>query len=86
MEIQEISDDVFWKEATRRWTQKKLVLADPHRRAVMSGRNGGQFQEPASEQKGYPIICSACGRHAVVPFEPRPGYPVYCLECYNRRR
>jgi ATP-dependent RNA helicase DeaD len=34
----------------------------------------------------YQAICTACGRHCTVPFNPDPGRPIYCRECYTKRR
>ena len=32
------------------------------------------------------VICSACGKSAVVPFAARAGRSVYCSSCFERRR
>jgi CxxC-x17-CxxC domain-containing protein len=34
----------------------------------------------------YSVVCSACGKEATVPFEPKEGRPVYCRECYIKTR
>jgi CxxC-x17-CxxC domain-containing protein len=34
----------------------------------------------------YSVVCSACGKEATVPFEPKKGRPVYCRECYLKVR
>ncbi len=49
------------------------------------GRGSRSYRRPSSRQR-YPIICSACGRQAQVPFRPSSGRPVYCGTCYRRRR
>ena len=33
-----------------------------------------------------PIVCSACGQTAEVPFQPDPSRPVYCNDCHRARR
>lgn len=86
MDITQITDDVFWKEATRRWSQKTLTPIDPNRAEVMGAMSGGQ--QPQQQQRattGYQIVCASCGKNATVPFNPKPGYPVYCLDCYKAR-
>jgi len=32
------------------------------------------------------VVCSSCGKHAEVPFEPDPTRPVYCDDCHRARR
>lgn len=34
----------------------------------------------------YTTVCAACGKEAVVPFEPREDRPVYCSECFAKMR
>lgn len=38
------------------------------------------------ERKMYSAICAACGKEALVPFEPREGRPVYCSECHEKNK
>ena len=39
-----------------------------------------------SSRPSYSVVCSACGKEATVPFEPKEGQPVYCRECYLKTR
>lgn len=34
----------------------------------------------------YEIVCSACGKVASVPFEPRHDRSVFCEECYKNQK
>ena len=83
--IEQYSDDMFWKEATRRWQQRTLTPADPQRAVVMEQVNSGnvpQQQEPVQ----YAVVCSGCGNKTTVPFKPNSNRPIYCLECYRARQ
>ncbi len=33
----------------------------------------------------HQIVCSGCGEHAEVPFQPDPNRPVYCSNCFTPR-
>ncbi len=84
MRLDEFSDDVFWNEATRRWKQKTLTPADPHRAEVMGALSCGQpLHQPPPQPEVYPVVCSACGSQTTVPFKPNPNRKIYCLDCYR---
>jgi CxxC-x17-CxxC domain-containing protein len=34
----------------------------------------------------FSATCSACGKEARVPFQPRSDKPVYCSDCFETRR
>jgi CxxC-x17-CxxC domain-containing protein len=34
----------------------------------------------------FTVTCSACGKEAQVPFQPRGDRPVYCSDCYRSRQ
>ncbi len=34
----------------------------------------------------HEVICSACGKTAMVPFVPSGDRPVYCSECFAEQR
>ncbi len=38
-----------------------------------------------SERQMFTATCSACGKDAQVPFEPRGDKPVYCSDCFQQR-
>lgn len=42
------------------------------------GYGGGRPQKPM-----YDAVCSACGVHTKVPFQPTGAKPVYCRECFQ---
>ena len=41
---------------------------------------------PAAGGSRTSVVCSSCGQHAEVPFEPDPSRPVYCDDCHRARR
>ena len=49
---------------------------------AISARRGGRPQPRPMHR----ALCSACGKSAEVPFEPRGSRPVYCRDCFNARR
>jgi len=55
------------------------------RRAQRNGEDAGTgYGAPRREM--FTAICSACGKEAHVPFQPRGDRPVYCSECYQPTR
>ncbi len=34
----------------------------------------------------YKIVCNACGKEDMVPFQPKEGREVFCRSCYAERR
>jgi CxxC-x17-CxxC domain-containing protein len=34
----------------------------------------------------WKAVCSKCGKHCEVPFEPTEGKPVKCMDCYKESR
>jgi len=57
----------------------------PACRAARRNRSAGTREE--SERRHlHEAVCAACGRPALVPFEPKGDRPVYCSECYQRMR
>ena len=38
------------------------------------------------DRQMYEVICSNCGKPALVPFQPSGNRPVYCSECFAARR
>lgn len=45
---------------------------------------GGGYQRAPRQM--FTVPCSACGRDARVPFEPRSDKPVYCSDCFEQQR
>ncbi|HEV3156482.1 MAG TPA: zinc-ribbon domain containing protein [Candidatus Baltobacteraceae bacterium] len=45
-----------------------------------SGRGGG-----SATREMFQATCSACGKVAEVPFQPRGDKPVYCRDCFSKR-
>ena len=39
-----------------------------------------------SDDSRTSIVCTSCGKHAEVPFQPDPTRPVYCDDCHRARR
>ncbi len=48
-----------------------------------SGGGGGGY---TSQRQMFPVKCSACGKDAEVPFQPRGDKPVYCSDCYRKMK
>ncbi len=86
MRLEEISDEVFWKEATRRWNQKTLTPADPHRTEVMGALSCGQPLHQPPQRQQFEAVCAGCMKQTTVPFKPNPNRPVYCMDCYRERQ
>ncbi len=38
------------------------------------------------ERQMYQVVCDACGKETLVPFQPRGDRPVYCSDCFQQRR
>jgi CxxC-x17-CxxC domain-containing protein len=49
-----------------------------------SGGGYGGSSRPQREM--FQATCSACGRTAEVPFQPRGDKPVYCRDCFQQRQ
>jgi CxxC-x17-CxxC domain-containing protein len=45
---------------------------------------GGGGGRPQREM--FQATCSACGKVAEVPFQPRGDKPVYCRDCFSQRQ
>lgn len=54
------------------------------RQAKRGTRTGGSSS--GGQHQMFTITCSACGKTAEVPFEPRGDRPVYCSDCYRKTR
>lgn len=58
------------------------------RKSQRFGTSGGSSYSSGSSYGGqrqmYPVKCSACGKDAEVPFQPRGDKPVYCSDCYRK--
>jgi CxxC-x17-CxxC domain-containing protein len=54
------------------------------RRAQRNGEDIGSGYSPRREL--FSATCSACGKEARVPFQPRGDKPVYCSECFQANR
>ncbi|HSA07211.1 MAG TPA: zinc-ribbon domain containing protein [Candidatus Gastranaerophilales bacterium] len=63
-------------------TPKRCPVCRANRKANGS-RNDGRSRSGGGNKPQYRINCSACGREATVPFEPRGDRPVYCSDCYR---
>lgn len=46
-------------------------------------RGGSGFRQ---ERQMYPAVCSSCGTHTTLPFQPNGEKPVFCRDCYQPRR
>lgn len=51
-----------------------------------SGGFGGPRRSNSGPREMHSAICSACGKEAQVPFEPRGDKPVYCTDCFQGQR
>lgn len=62
------------------------------RSARRSGQSGGGYGGYRSggygggERQMFSVVCSSCGKEALVPFQPRTDRPVYCSDCFQRVR
>ena len=55
------------------------------RRAQRNGEDvAGGYSAPRREM--FTATCSACGKEARVPFQPRGDRPVYCSDCFQPSR
>ena len=54
------------------------------RQAKRGTRPGGGSS--SGQHQMFTVTCSACGKTAEVPFEPRGDRPVYCSDCYRKTR
>lgn len=41
-----------------------------------------RFERNDREQRGFPAVCSSCGRNCDVPFRPDGSKPVFCRDCF----
>lgn len=48
-----------------------------------SGSYGGGY---GGQREMFSTTCSACGKEAQVPFQPRGDKPVYCSDCFRSQR
>lgn len=46
-------------------------------------RKGGA-RDSRSERPMFDAVCSECGKHCRVPFEPRGDRPIYCSDCFRK--
>ncbi len=51
---------------------------DKRRHSRESGERG--------ERQMYQVVCAACGKETMVPFQPKDDRPVYCRECFDKKR
>ncbi len=68
---------------TCREARKAQQFANGGSNYSSSGSYGNRSYSAAPRQM-YPIKCSACGKDAQVPFEPRGDRPVYCSDCFRK--
>ncbi len=40
----------------------------------------------SGDREMFPVVCAACGKDAMVPFNPSTDRPVYCNDCFRARR
>jgi len=75
--------------------QEKGFLNEPRRcqscrAAKRAERNGGSSYAGSGSYGGqremFSATCSACGKEAQVPFQPRGDKPVYCSDCFRSQR
>jgi CxxC-x17-CxxC domain-containing protein len=52
------------------------------------GGGGGSYSSGGSrpQREMFQATCSACGKVAEVPFQPRGDKPVYCRDCFATRQ
>lgn len=55
-------------------------------RRASQGSYGATRGPSPRERELFSATCSACGREALVPFQPRPDRPVYCSDCFQQMR
>jgi CxxC-x17-CxxC domain-containing protein len=46
---------------------------------------GGGGGGARAQREMFQATCSACGKIAEVPFQPRGDKPVYCRECFSKK-
>ena len=56
------------------------------RRAQRNGEDIGGGGGYGQRRELFSATCSACGKEARVPFQPRGDKPVYCSECFQANR
>jgi CxxC-x17-CxxC domain-containing protein len=49
------------------------------------GGSAGGFGGTRSNREMFQATCSACGKVAEVPFQPRGDKPVYCRDCFSKK-
>ena len=47
---------------------------------------GGGYGGGRPQREMFQATCSACGKVAEVPFQPRGDKPVYCRDCFQSRQ
>lgn len=50
------------------------------------GGGGAYHSRSAMPRTRYKIVCNACGKEDMVPFEPKEGREIFCHSCYAERR
>jgi len=58
----------------------------PECRQARRSRSTGTTSGGSGTRQMFTVTCSACGKTAEVPFEPRGDRPVYCSDCYRKTR
>ncbi len=48
--------------------------------------SGGGYGGGRQQREMFQATCSACGKVAEVPFQPRGDKPVYCRDCFQSRQ
>ena len=51
-----------------------------------SSYSGGGYGGGRPQREMFQATCSACGKVAEVPFQPRGDKPVYCRDCFQNRQ
>ena len=51
-----------------------------------SSYSGGGYGGGRPQREMFQATCSACGKIAEVPFQPRGDKPVYCRDCFSSRQ
>jgi CxxC-x17-CxxC domain-containing protein len=78
------SEQAFFAEKGFTNDPSRCPSCRANRRNSGGGRNdrNGGF---SGTRQMYDVVCSGCGRHTQVPFEPRGDRPVYCRDCFEKK-
>jgi CxxC-x17-CxxC domain-containing protein len=51
-----------------------------------SRSSGSRDARSSGPREMFSVVCSACGKPAQVPFQPRGDRPVYCSDCFSNSK